>query len=475
MKKRRFFSCFFSLLLIAGLFAGTFSPALAEEAAPAASEESVLETDAVEETAPPPIVLQDPDIQARGAILVDLNNGGKMIYGKNERMELYPASLTKIMTALLTLEAVEEGRLTLDTEITVSAIVRSMPAGSSTAGLKEGEVMSVRNLLYCLLVQSANEAADVLAEAVSGSVVAFVQAMNQMAASLGCENTHFTNSHGFHDTAHYTSCQDMALITMQAMKYPAFMTICDTDRYIVPATNMSPERTLLSTNHLISLWRNRNYKNPEVHGVKTGSTDAAGHCLVATAERGSKHYLSVVMGAEELRENGVQKILSFSETTRLFNWGFENFAYTKILDAGEPMQEVPVELSRTDHVIAEASREIQALIPAKLDPSMMERVIHLDANPLTAPVEEGQKLGTMELRYDGVTYGTADLLASHGAELSKLLSFQRTAAEWIRKPIVWAAAGVAALAGTALAVRVATSGRRRYGSSSRSNGYRGRR
>lgn len=472
MKKRRFFSCFFSLLLIAGLFAGTFSPALAEEAAPAASEEITVEAEAEEVRLP---ILPDPDIQARGAILVDLNNGGKMIYGKNERMELYPASLTKIMTALLTLEAVEEGRMTLDTEVTVSAIVRSMPAGSSTAGLKEGEVMSVRNLLYCLLVQSANEAADVLAEAVSGSVVAFVQAMNQMAAAIGCENTHFTNSHGFHDTAHYTSCRDMALITMKAMEYPAFMTICDTDRYIVPATNMNPDRTLLSTNHLISLWRNRNYKNPEVHGVKTGSTDAAGHCLVATAVRGSKHYLSVVMGAEELRENGVQKILSFSETTRLLNWGFDNFAYAKILDAGEPIREIPVELSKTDHVIAASSREVQALIPVKLDPSMMERVIQLDASPLTAPVEEGQKLGAMELRYDGVVYGTADLLAAHGVEKSKLLSFQRTAGEWIHKPVVWAASGAAALAAAALAIRVKTSGRRRYGSSSGSSGYRGRR
>ena len=339
--------------------------------------------------------------------------------------------------------------------------------------------MSVRNLLYCLLVQSANEAADVLAEAVSGSVVAFVQAMNQMAASIGCEHTHFTNTHGFHDTAHYTSCWDMALITRKAMEYPAFMTICDTDRYIVPATNMNGERTLLSTNHLISLWRNRNYKNPEVHGVKTGSTDAAGNCLVATAERGSKHYLSVVMGAETVTENGVANIRSFSETTRLFNWGFDNFAYAKLLDEGEPIQEVPVALSRTDHVIAVASREVQALVPSKLDASMVERVIHWDADAqtageaqdsgadggspftLTAPVEEGQKLGTMELRYNGVSYGTVDLLSSHNAELSRLLSFQRTAMNLFRHPAAWAAAGVAAVAGAALAIRSALSKRRR--------------
>ena len=192
----------------------------------------------------------DPDILAQGALLVDLKTG-KMVYGKNEHEELYPASLTKVMTALLTLEAIDGGKLNFSQEITAGSVVNTLPADGSTVGLKEGEVMTVRNLLDCLLIPSANEAACVLAVAMSGSVDAFVDAMNKKAAELGCEHTHFVNPHGLHDPGHYTSPWDMYLITKAAMKYPTFMVICDTDRVVVPATNMSKERALLNTNYLI--------------------------------------------------------------------------------------------------------------------------------------------------------------------------------------------------------------------------------
>ena len=135
------------------------------------------------EAAMPP----DPDILAQGALLVDLKTG-KMVYGKNEHEELYPASLTKIMTALLTLEAIDSGKLGFQKEITAGPIVNTLPADGSTVGIKEGEVMTVRNLLDCLLIPSANEAACVLAIAVSGTVDAFVDAMNKKAAELGCQN-----------------------------------------------------------------------------------------------------------------------------------------------------------------------------------------------------------------------------------------------------------------------------------------------
>ena len=310
MKKSRFFACFLALVLLFALSAPFFPSARAEEiSADAETVDTQPDSaDAPDET--PSLLPEDPNIQARAALLIDLNRDGKLVYGKNEHDRMYPASLTKIMTALLVLEAVDNGELSLDTPVTASEIVWSMPAGSSTAGIKMGETMSVRNMLYCLLVSSANEAADILAEQVSGTITGFVQAMNAKAAELGCENTHFTNTHGFHDEYHYTSAWDIALITREAMKHPAFMTICDTDRYIVPATNMSGERTLLSTNHLISLWRNRSFKNPEVHGVKTGSTTEAGYCLVSTAERGSLHFMSVVMGAEGVDADGKQTFRS---------------------------------------------------------------------------------------------------------------------------------------------------------------------
>ena len=417
-------------------------------------------------------VAPDPNILAQGALLVDLKTG-KMVYGKNEHEELYPASLTKIMTALLTLEAIDSGKLGFEREITASAVVNSLPADGSTAHIKEGEVMTVRHLLECMMIPSANEAACVLAEAVAGSVDGFVEMMNKKASELGCRNTHFVNPHGLHDPGHYTSPWDMYLITSAAMVYPTFMVICDTDRIVLPPTNMSPERTLLNTNYLICNRRIPEYKNPEAHGVKTGSTSQSGHCLVSTAERNNKRFLSVIMGAERVEEGRRTIIRSFSETTRLFNWGFDNFRYLTLLDNGEPIDELPVALSRTDHVTAVAGNDLEALVPAGLKKDMLERTVTLTGETLEAPIEEGQKLGTVSVSYNGVEYGTVDLISSHAAELSKFMQVEKQAMELAQKPLVWAIAGAVGVAILALLIRNAFKRRRRSGNSGFS-GYRGR-
>ena len=160
-----------------------------------------------------PSLPEDPKILAKAALLADPETDA-VAYALNEHEELYPASLTKIMTALLVLEAVEEGKLTLDQEITASSTAfEGLSADGSNAGIKAGEVMSVENLLKCMLVVSANEACNILAEAVSGSVGAFVDRMNGRATELGCKNTHFMNPNGLHDPSHYTSAWDLYLIT----------------------------------------------------------------------------------------------------------------------------------------------------------------------------------------------------------------------------------------------------------------------
>ena len=186
-----------------------------------------------------PVLPEDPNILAKAALLVDANTG-LPIYAKNEHEELYPASLTKIMTALLVFEAIEDGKLSMDQMLTASSsALMGLADDGSTAGIQVGETMSVQNLLYCMLVVSANEACNILAEAVSGSVSAFVDAMNAKAKELGCENTHFVNPNGLHDPQHYTSAWDLYLITAAAMQYDGFMTICDTAHVVIPATNMS--------------------------------------------------------------------------------------------------------------------------------------------------------------------------------------------------------------------------------------------
>ena len=406
---------------------------------------------------------------------MDLKTGA-FLYGKGEHNTVYPASITKIMTCLLVMEALDEERLTMDTNITASSIVRSLPAGSSTADIKEGEILTVRQLLYCLMVSSANEAADILAEAVAGNVSDFVQAMNQRAAALGCENTHFMNPHGFHDPNHYTTAWDTYLITLEAMKDPAFMTLCDTAYYVIPDTNLHAERTLRTTNALIDTWRIAGLKNPDVHGVKTGSTDDAGHCLVATGQHGELRLMSVIMGAENVRnESGTLIRRSFTETTRLLNWGFDNFHYGTILEEGTAVKEFPVSLSRTDHVIGAADRSLMVLLPNGLTGEDMEREVVPTEEELVAPVEEGQTLGTLTLRYDGATYGRANLTASTGAERSRWLAFQKAAKDLAmdrRAQIATAAA--AALVVVGLIWRASTGNKRyRYGQQVSRGGYRG--
>ena len=456
MKTNRFFALFLALVLSLCLFPAAY----------AAGDEK-------------PELPADPDILAKATLLVDANTGA-VVYAKNEHEELYPASLTKIMTALLTLEAIDVGKLSMDQELTATATaLEGLSSDGSSAGIKVGETMSVRSLLYCMLVVSANEACDILAEAVSGSVNAFVAAMNAKAAELGCENTHFVNPNGLHDPQHYTSAWDMYLITRAAMEYPDFMTICDTAATTIPATNLSGERNLYTTNHLLSNWRVIGYRNTEAHGIKTGSTDAAGHCLVSSAMRGSLHFISVILGADRVEENGVGNIRSFSETTRMFNYGFDNFTYKTIVEEKEVIQEVPVSLSKMDHVTVHPAKDIEVLLPKVLDAGDLERTITLQ-EPVEAPVEKGQKLGTMVLSYDGVTYASVDLLASFDVEASKLMTFWRDVKAFFAKTSVRVGLIVLVVLIVALVLWRLLFGRRRYrygrSVSRRGSGnYRGRR
>ena len=456
MKTNRFFALFLALVLSLCLFPAAY----------AAGDEK-------------PELPADPDILAKAALLVDANTG-TVVYAKGEHEELYPASLTKIMTALLTLEAIDAGKLSMDQELTATATaLEGLSSDGSSAGIKVGETMSVRNLLYCMLVVSANEACDILAEAVSGSVSAFVAAMNAKAADLGCENTHFVNPNGLHDPQHYTSAWDMYLITKAAMEYPDFMTICDTAAYTVPATNLNAERKLYTTNHLLSNWRVIGYRNTEAHGIKTGTTDAAGHCLVSSAMRGSLHFISVILGADRVVENGVGNIRSFSETTRMFNYGFDNFTYKTIVEEKEVIQEVPVSLSKMDHVTVHPAKDIEVLLPKVLGAGDLERTITLE-EPVGAPVEKGQKLGTMTLSYDGVTYATVDLLASFDVEASKLMTFWRDVKAFFAKTSVRVGLIVLVVLIVVLVLCKLLFGRRRYrygrSVSRRGSGnYRGRR
>lgn len=454
MKFKRLFSVFLLLTVLAGF-----------AAVPAAADETKT---------PVP----DPDIQAKAALLVDWDTE-TVLYAKNEHTELYPASLTKIMTALLTLEAVDQGKLALDQELTATAsALDGLAADGSTAGIKVGETMTVENYLKCMLIVSANEACDVLAEGVSGSVSAFVDAMNARAAELGCKNTHFVNPNGLHDSQHYTSAWDLYLITREALKYPEFMAVCDMGVAEIPATNLSESRRLRTTNYLLSNWRAAGYLYPDAHGIKTGSTSEAGHCLVSSATRGSRSLISVVLGAERVvGENGVADVKSFSETSRLFEWGFANFSTQTVLTELDMLADVPVALSKIDSVAVHPDREVTLVLPNDVGPEDLERKLTLEEN-VQAPVSAGQELGSVELSRNGTVYVTVPLVALNDVEASKLLTFWFNVREFFGRTSVRVALIVIGLLILAGVVWKLTMGRRRYRygrPARRTRGYRGRR
>lgn len=454
MKFKRLFSVFLLLTVLAGF-----------AAVPAAADETKT---------PVP----DPDIQAKAALLVDWDTE-TVLYAKNEHTELYPASLTKIMTALLTLEAVDQGKLALDQELTATAsALDGLAADGSTAGIKVGETMTVENYLKCMLIVSANEACDVLAEGVSGSVSAFVDAMNARAAELGCKNTHFVNPNGLHDSQHYTSAWDLYLITREALKHPEFMAVCDMGVAEIPATNLSESRRLRTTNYLLSNWRAAGYLYPDAHGIKTGSTSEAGHCLVSSATRGSRSLISVVLGAERVvGENGVANVKSFSETSRLFEWGFANFSTQTVLTELDMLADVPVALSKIDSVAVHPDREVTLVLPNDVGPEDLERKLTLEEN-VQAPVSAGQELGSVELSRNGTVYVTVPLVALNDVEASKLLTFWFNVREFFGRTSVRAALIVIGLLILAGVVWKLTMGRRRYRygrPARRTRGYRGRR
>ena len=367
-------------------------------------------------------------VQATAAMLVELSNGQSLLE-QNADVQVYPASMTKIMTCMLTLE---HGNLTDVVTVSETAL-QNLDIAGSTAGLLAGEQLTVEELLYCMMLSSANEACNVAAEYVAGSVEAFVAMMNEEAAALGCTNTHFANTHGLHDENHYTTARDLVLIATEALKNETFRTITSTVTHTVPATNLSEERELFTTNLLET--PNTQYYYEYAAGVKTGFTTPAGRCLISTAQRPDSdlHLLSVVCGASDVElEDGSIETQSFTETRDLFEWGFDNFAFATVLEAN-PVTEVPVFMSAgSDAAVVAASEAITAVMPIGYDEAQVELDIQLTSpQGVQAPVYEGDVLGTVTVRYQGADLGTVQLVAITDTLRSELAASAATTGSFI--------------------------------------------
>lgn len=381
--------------------------------------------------------LEEPTLDARNALLVDVT-ADRVLYGYKEKEKAYPASITKVMTALLVLEAVDRGELSLSQPITASNVaVTSITADSSTAGIVADEVLSVEELLYCLLIVSANESANVLAEAVAGTIPDFVDKMNQRAQELGCEGTHFVNPNGLHDPNHYTTAWDIYLIAREAMKHELFTTICSSKAHNVPATNKSKARELHSTNALISNWRTLGYIYDYADGLKTGSTPEAGRCLLATAVKDGRRLISVVLGCSVKNIGGQDRLMNFVDSATLLDWGYNNFSVKTIFTTEDLIQEVPVALSKeTNGVLVHAAEDASFLLPNDVTPDMLERKVTVYGDTAYAPIEAGQELGEMTLSYDGYTYATVKLLAADSVSVNRFLQGKYILGQFFSKTIV---------------------------------------
>lgn len=253
---------------------------------------------------------QGPAVWAESAVVMDIDSGA-FLYSKNMDAVKYPASITKILTTLI---AIENSQLTERVTFSENAVYGIEP-GSSHIGIRVGEILSMEECLYGMMLESANEVCMAVAEHVSGSVEGFVELMNQKAAELGCTNTHFTNTNGLPDEEHYTTAHDMALIAQAAYKNPTFRKVCQTTVYCIPTTNKCGEQRWLSNHH--KMLPDRDYTYEGCTGGKTGFTQVAWNTLVTYAERDGRRLVCV-----SLRTNGRQ---IYNDTAALLDYGFNNF------------------------------------------------------------------------------------------------------------------------------------------------------
>ena len=347
---------------------------------------------------------QLPNIQAEAYILIDMTTG-EILTEKNPEETLYPASTTKMMTAILAIE-------NLDLNASWTADPEVYATGGSRLTLINGEECKIRDVLYATMVKSANDGAVFLGKATAGTTEAFLEMMNNKAAELGCVNTHFANPNGLHLENHYSCAGDLAKIALYCMKNETFRDIVKTPSYTMPATNLSSERTVQNTNLLlydctesnkVSVNGQLRYcKYDGILGIKTGYTPEAQGCLVSAAERDGTSLLCVVLKSTTMGR--------FSDSIALLDWGFENFRTERVMESGRDMGTANVKKGAVKTVGLISDDTIDMTLPAEASSNLIQ--IETDIpDPVPSPVTKGQQVGTYTIYEGGLEVGTYPLLA----------------------------------------------------------------
>ncbi len=363
----------------------------------------------------------NPDItlHSKSVYLENLDTGN-IVFSKEADARRFPASTTKIMTYIITAENISDFDKTY---VTVKGEILHLldGTGSSVAGLRENEKLSIFQLLNCLMIPSGNDAALILADYVGGGNISkFVDMMNAKAKELGCTGTHFENPHGLNDPNHYTTVADMAKITKYALTLPRFAEISNT----VTSDCLGDDRYLVTTNYMIDEYRGGDYYYPYASGIKTGSTgNDSGYCLVSTASKNGYTYLCIAYGAPYEDENGeYYDNGAMIDSANLYDWAFDNLSIKTILDKNELVKEINISYAwNKDKIRLTPAKGYSTIMPDDVSTESIDRIFDIPDH-IDAPVKEGDKIGTVTLSYANQKLATIDLLAGESVDRSELLT-----------------------------------------------------
>lgn len=348
-------------------------------------------------------------LNSEAAILVEVSTG-RIIYEKNSTKKLYPASTTKILTAIIVLE-----NCNLDEMVTIKeSALNNIPDGYVTCNLQVGEQLSIKDLLYALMIPSANDAAYVLAEYVAGSVDNFSTMMNDKAREIGCKTSHFVNPNGIHDDSHYSTAYDLYLLANYAMKNETFRNIVATTEYTLPATEKYPnaDRILKTTNELLNE-NSKKYYYKNAIGIKTGYTSKAGNCLVSEASRDGLEFISVVLNGGETNQGLNSRYI---DSKKLFEYAYDNFTLTKIIEKGSTVQTIEVENGTKETKFLDLVIDENITVVNNKNIDMNEVIPDITLKEIIeAPILAGDTIGTIKYKVDDIEY-SAKLLAKTSVE-----------------------------------------------------------
>jgi len=336
-----------------------------------------------------------PVIKAKSAIVIDATTG-KVLYSKNAEETRYPASTTKIMSLIV---ALENGKL--DDNVTASKNAASTEG--SSLGLVQGEILTLQDLLYGMMLISGNDATVAVAEHIAGSVEKFAQLMTEKAHQIGARDTHFTNSSGLPDPNHYTTAHDLARITSYGYKNPLFTEFVSAKHEVIPWAGKDYGRDLYNENRMLWLYEGGN-------GVKTGYTDAAGRCLVSGAKRDGIQLVTVVLDSETMWDDSIA----------LLNFAFTQVKPEAIFNQDDIFKTIHVANGKSEVVKLIASSDL--IIPVSENDKDEFSTIVDAPNKIEAPVVKGQKIGVVRVLYQNEEISTTDLLADENIERKSLFS-----------------------------------------------------